>query len=323
MMARRRIPAPDVGFDALTIRDSFRGPGMDTRQWVSWGYVETNDPDDQIVIFDEEYGQPHVRVKLTPSGIPVTCLVSSDCAGDGEGAWHPFVKGDTVIVAIPEGSEDAGCVIIGRVNRAKAAFPRTVAGQDATANTFGFRRQRTAFVHEVSGPWLVRNASTGAFFGIDKTGQLNFGSGSGAGYFMREDFVGIQNPDADVLMQIDIGKKRIVLEASGTKFFIDGSSSMFSTSGTLSFQSSGFPAVYHVASVESVIVLLLGVLQSLPGPGPYSPAQVATAITAGIPLAAEAPVTPFIALITAAFAAKLPDPTGQLPSIGSPGVLTG
>ncbi len=61
-----------------------------------------------------------------------------------------------MILAIPEGNERAGCVILGRLCNGIDKFPmKSIAGQDPTTNTFAFSRRRTPKVEEVNGPWLI------------------------------------------------------------------------------------------------------------------------------------------------------------------------
>src|SRR5690606_24717279 len=126
-----------------------------------------------IVVFDEEEGEPLVRVLLEPTKVPVTCRVGSMCAGNGEGEWSPFVEGDEVMVLIPEGDERSGCVIICRLNNSIDRFPMdSVAGQDPTTNSFAFQRRRTPFIQEFAGPLFLRTALSEAFISIDSAGAV-------------------------------------------------------------------------------------------------------------------------------------------------------
>ena len=105
-----------------THAQAYAAPGMDTRQWVSFGTVNLETPNQKSVAFTKEYG-PLVNVTLRPSAIPVVCRVSHEVAGAGEGEWFPFVGGNEVMVAIPEGDESAGCVIFGRLNQNRPVAP--------------------------------------------------------------------------------------------------------------------------------------------------------------------------------------------------------
>lgn len=116
---------------------------MDPRQWISMGTIDEDSEDARSIRFNDDDGAPLptgplVTVTLQPSGITVTCRVASFIAGVGESAWFPFQQKDEVIVAIPQGSERAGPVILGRLNQALDTFPAVVAGQDTSKNTFDF-----------------------------------------------------------------------------------------------------------------------------------------------------------------------------------------
>ena len=95
--------------DALSVGEAFAKPGADTREWVSFGTVST---DDEPVVFSEEDGQPYVKVTLHPSLRPVLCRVGMEVAGDGEGEYTPFLSGDEVLVVMPGGREDGGATVI-------------------------------------------------------------------------------------------------------------------------------------------------------------------------------------------------------------------
>ena len=155
--------------DIAALRDLMRGPGMDTRQWISYGIVDADNPEARSVRFNDDGGTPLpegvlVAVTLMPSGISVTCRVSSQNAGSGEGEYSPFGPGDEVLVAIPEGNERAGCAIIGRFNNAHDVFPQQVAGQDITNNDTTVRRLKTPYVLETAASYMVRSALSGASF---------------------------------------------------------------------------------------------------------------------------------------------------------------
>ena len=94
----------DQGFDHATAGQAFAGPGMDTRQWVSYGQVDQDTQDSRCVVFDPDLG-PLVNVTLQPSGIPVVCRVLAPFAGQGESEYFPFISGDEVVVAITQGDE--------------------------------------------------------------------------------------------------------------------------------------------------------------------------------------------------------------------------
>ena len=166
------------------IRDIAAHPGADTRQWISSGIVAADTPGSRSIRFNDENGAAlsHgvlITVHLYPSDITVSCRVAGQCAGDGEADWMPFIAGDEVIVAIPEGCERSGCVIIGRLNQKQDKFPSMVAGNDVTQNTFGFRRIRVPYILETASGYMVRHAQTGANLTIDQTGNIFLSDGSG------------------------------------------------------------------------------------------------------------------------------------------------
>jgi hypothetical protein len=324
----------EYGFDAATLREALAGPESDTRQWCSYGVVSLADTDGEeqsIIEYDPDHG-PLVSVVLQPSGLHVTCRVGSMSAGNGEGSWDPFVKGDEVMVLIPEGDERAGCVIVSRLNNRFAKFPGTVAGSDVTKNNFAWRRRRTPYVEEVAGPMVLRHATTGAFFGFDATGQITVSNGDKAALFLRSDMLSLQNADADVLMQVDVSKKQIVMEANGTKFVLDKDQSSLVTQGTFSIASNGNSSSWHLATVEGVINLLVnffvGLGAALPVPIPIS-TIISAVVIPGINGCVDQTTGVLSPAVTTALQAafgkqgsppySVPDPTGLWQSL-HPGV---
>lgn len=251
-----RLSAQPRHFDGPTSAALNSGPGTDTRQWCSFGTVDQETADARSVTFTDAYG-PLVNVTLHPSGIPVVCRVAHEVAGNGEGEWFPFVSGDEVEVLVNEGSETAGCVIVGRLNQEIDKWPKTVAGMDATKNNFAFRRMRTPYVIETASGYMIRHALTGAFLGLTPEGALTFSNADKAFLSLRPDFLGLQSGDGNVLLQIDVGAQQIDLEVAGqptggTKFIIDAKASSFYTTGTLELGTSGSQAFEHATSLEAL-----------------------------------------------------------------------
>ena len=319
--------------DEHTSTMAHSAPGADTRQWTSIGIVDADTPQQRSVTFTTEYG-PLVNVTLQPSGVPVVCRVAHEVAGNGEGEWFPFLAGDEVVVIIPEGAEDAGCVIVGRLNQEIDAWPSTVAGQDATTNTFGFRRLRTPYVIETAASYVIRDATTGAFISI-KDGALTLGNSDNAFMALSASIIGFQNGTADVLMHIDVEASQVVVEAKGTKFVVDGMTSSFYTTGTLALGTSGNVAAEHATSIEAMANLVAGLLSVLgvaAAGGPVALAAFLAAFTtpaaaqaqaaAILPLIAALPLSP---AITAAIAAAMATPKvpGTIVGVGAPGLLIG
>ena len=135
------------------VEDNIATPGIDPRQWVSVGHVDSDD----FYSFDPDLG-PLISVTLQPSGEPAQCRVAMQVSGDGEGDYHPFVEGDAVAVALLGGSI-RDCIIFARLSSKRAPFPSSsIAGQDPTKNVIGFTRRRTPYVQENAGPLMLREA---------------------------------------------------------------------------------------------------------------------------------------------------------------------
>jgi hypothetical protein len=250
-------------FDHATFGDAFARPGLDTRQWLSYGLVQSDTDNQHSIHFDDEEGSPIpegpiVVATLQPSNITVPCRVAGSCAGNGEGEWFPFQQGDEVLVAIPEGDERAGCVIIARLNNELDAWPRVVAGQDSTGNNFGFRRLRTPYILETAASYLVRSAVTGAQFGIDQQGQFILNDGDGSRLFMGADAVGFSSGDGSTSLQILVGDKQLAMTAGSTaSFLLDAKASQFTSKGTLSVGTTGLLSLGHAVTMEEVLMLLV------------------------------------------------------------------
>jgi hypothetical protein len=314
--------------DLASITSGLARPGIDTRQWCSYGTVLKETPDTKSVDFSPEVG-PLVGVKLHPSGVKVPCRVANPIAGNGEGEWSPFIEGDEVLVLIPEGDERAACVIIARLNNEIDAWPKQVAGQDTTQNTFGFRRMRTPYILETASSYLLYSATTKAFLSLSPIGELTLSNADNAFFALHSDMITIQNGDADVLLQMDVKSKTIHIEAQGTKFILDSTNdSMLMTTGRLMIGTSGSIPLGHAVTVEQLAVILQGLLTSI---GSTQPSNVIGAvlaaasipiINAAIAYAATQPVTPMLGAITAALGTA-PDPTGIKPGIGVAGLLLG
>jgi len=337
--------------DARTMGETFSFPGIDPRQWFSYGVVDdmTDDDPEPSVVFDEEYG-PLVKVTLHPSMTPANCRVAGSVAGNGEGEYHPFVAGDEVLVLIPEGNEKGDCVIIGRMNNAIDKFPSdSVAGQDPTTNTFGFKRCRTPVVHEYAGPYTLRSALTGALLAFDETGSLTVRDGEGSGFQIGPDAIGLLSSDGKFLIQLDLTGKHALIQADDAIISISGTGAnpeqnMIAVPGPIAIGASGNAPGEHAISTEAAAHMMQWVLQlvgaaiGLANPGPITGATLATqlAIPATTPSfagamasAAGAPIAPpVLAAIVAAFLAQpqktVAPPTGQpIPGIGCSGTFIG
>lgn len=334
-MASPKLGALPRPLDEATFAATTARPGQDTRQWISNGIVHNTDPK-KVVSFDEEMGCPLVCVTLEPSGHPVHCRVSSAIAGNGEGEWHPFIEGDEVLVALPEGLETSNPVIIGRLNNSYDKFPMdSVAGQDPTTNVFAFRRRRTPFIEEFAGPIMWRTVPSGAFLSLDKQGTVTLRNGEGDALQLSADVFGYQSNDSKAILQMNLTNKQFLLQMGDAYFQISASDASkevntLMTPGAFVLATSGNAPAEHVATTESVAAMFAAFLQAfgtilgLVGPAADSALAGIIAAAAGGGLTTF-PIT--LSAIVAAFAAapqKPPAVGGQMrPGIGCPGFLVG
>lgn len=317
-MRRRKTFARPL--DTKTIAEGMRGPGTDTRQWVSFGIVTSGDDPSTLVVFDEEDGCPYVRVLLEPSKIPVRARVGAAVAGRGEGEWFPFVEGEEVVVLIPQGDERAGCVIVCRLNNALDRFPmESVAGQDPTTNTFGFRRRRTPVIEEFAGPLIMRSAMTGALISLDTAGNVTLRNGEASALQMSADVIGIQGPSSSespprFLLQADLQGERFQVQYGNSLMMLNSENADSGLAGQFILTvpnevtvgiGTNVPAE-HVATIEFVLACLgimaetvtllepamLAVEAALATGKTALRPETAAALSTGLPLAAAVPKPP-------------------------------
>ena len=278
------------------LREVASGPGADSRQWVSYGAVEAVTNGQYPVRFNDAAGNPlpHgvlVSVKLQPSGLRVQCRVANQCAGNGEGEYHPFGPGDEVLVVIPQGDERAGCCIIGRLNQVHDVFPTTVAGQDTTQNNLAFKRLVSPYCLEVGQGWTVRSASTSASLNIDPLGQILINDGDGSLMAMTPDVLSLMTPGGAAGLQVNVAAQSCFLQAGpATGFLVDPSAAQFTSQGTLSVSCSGQPGVNHVTTIEAVATFVAATLAALAPsltPAVVTPAQILLAVIVGLESASE------------------------------------
>jgi hypothetical protein len=297
--------------------EAFKRPGIDPRQWVSYGIVEQGTPDAPPIRFKDDNGNPSpygpmVDVRLQPSGIAVPCRVAYGVSGVGEGEWYPFVGGDEVIVLIPEGDERAGCVIIGRLNQEIDTWPIVVAGQDSTKNTFGFKRMQTPYIVETAASYLVRSALTGSQIGIDQEGKVIVNDGDKNSMTLGPDSLGFSSGDQETFVTLFPGTKQVFLGADSASFLLDATESVFITQGTLKFNLSGGSATGTAVTAEQVVGLLINMLQTLVTNAALSPAFCAL-WSAAPPTSAVTQITNILGLALQGLA--LPTPfTGSAPA---------
>lgn len=345
----RRAARP---IDQATLSQAVKTP---REQWISVGLVTAGDENDDIVVFDEEEGQPLVRVLLEPSKTPVFARVGAQVAGRGEGEWHPFVEGDEVLVAIPEGNERAGCVIICRLCNAIDRFPmESVAGQDPTTNTFAFSRRRTPRVEEFAGPIVMRSAASGALLALDNSGVFTVRTGDKAVLQMSPDAIGFQGPSDDdnppeLMMQLNVTGKHFSLTVGDALLNLSASdaepepNNILSVPDNLTINAGGNASSEHLMTVEAFwhalhqVLQLLGVTIAATGPTPLTgtslgsllslPASLLPIITSTIPLAASAPMNPVVAQTLSGawttMSPKQPASTQLQPGLGSATIIVG
>ncbi len=343
--------------DAAAWGEGLAAPGLDPRTWCSYGVVSgSSDPDSEERCVDFTEGYPLVSVLTQPGLVPLRCKVAMRMAGNGEAEWHPFLPGDEVFIAIPEGDHRAGGVILGKLNNAIDRFPvGSVAGQDPTRNNFAFRRTRTPVVEENAGPVLLRSALTGGTLSIDETGAATLRSGNvgdptapAAAMRIAQDVMGWQSADATMLLQLATTDETFTMRLKDTVLTLSSGSSAVNlnqliTPGVLQVSASGQPPAEHVCTTEAAFSILINSLTLLLAPlnlvfAPITGTALATIIqtmlTTALPLAipgiATAGITPAVASgIATAFTAALPKPpvvpgvAQTSPGIGCVGFLTG
>jgi hypothetical protein len=303
----------DTMMDHSSAADSFSHAGADTRQWISYGIVQQDiQGGDHSVRFNDDSGSPLpqgvlVDVKLMPSGIIVPCRVGGGVAGSGEAEYSPFGPGDEVLVAVPEGNERAGCVILSRLTNSSDTFPTTVASNDVTQNNVSFKRTLTPFIHEVGGSYTIHTSTTGAALtiGIQAPSQLMGG-------------VMLNDGNSNVLTMSPTGV--VLASGEGAQLTLGATSSLMTpgaltilTAGSAGLNTPAASVAVHAIGVEQVCMLIEGFmaawatsfsllfLTAPPAGGPVPlaplaltltpltlPALMATGITAGSKLALTA-----------------------------------
>lgn len=300
------------GADLATMADAFRGPGADTRQWVSLGTVfekqNVNGETIEPVEFDSEFGAPLVNVKLLPSGYECRCRVAGSVAGSGEGQWHPFVPGDEVVVLVPEGDERCGPIIVGRLNNSIDKWPdESIAGQDPTNNTFAFERRRTPFVAEYASSYMLRSAVHGAFILISDTGMVTIRDGAKGALQIGPDIFGFMEgggpdavedpdltPEPTALFQLDLTGRRATLQVDDASLILNSSKADSAVGQTILSSPGQFivgigpnlaanACVEHVLTFEAFYAILDLFATSLAAPagGPAAMLLVDGAVSAG------------------------------------------
>jgi len=317
------------GYDYASQREAAAGPGSDTRQWISNGVVNADQPSAPSVDFTSKEG-PLVNVRLHPSDIDVRCRVASFIAGGGQGEWHPFVGGDEVLVALPQGSERGGCIIVGRLNNGVDAAPTNSANIDITKNETTTRVSIPNFAWTISNGWILRSQTTGAQLALDVKGGWMMNSGDL--HFMSLNSQGATLSIAKMAsyLSIDASTGRIVFSAkAGSK-----AAMVFDpSSGNIYATTQGGVPVGHIATIEGVCNLIQGFMSAwaltiaaavpIFGVGAalaatLTPATTPLLMASGVGLGALLPSGPITAAIAAALAIPR-DPVGLKQGVGTPG----
>lgn len=319
-MTRVRRRAKSIGIPRPPDWRSHSEANTPSAQWVSMGIV-IDDPEVPPVEFSKDDGQVYVNVSLEPSKVPARCRVAAFVAGNGEAEYFPFLPNDEVIVVLPQGREDAGAVIVGRLNNQIDAFPMdSVAGQDPTTNSFALRRRRTPTIEECAGPVILRNALSGALFSLDNKGGVTIKNGENSAFQISADAMSLQGPSTTgsspkLLLQLNFTEERMLLQVNDAQLLMSGSGAP-SQSGQayLTLPADLFVGLgtnqpaEHVATTESWIALFAAFLAQLAtaaGVLPVTAAHIAAALTAWLAQVAAGGV-PMLPAAAAALAAGFP-----------------
>lgn len=324
-------------FDHSSFSQAFGGPAQ---QWISYGTVDQDTKEAKAIQFVDDDGNPSpygplVSVTLQPSGVSIPCRVATFVAGNGEAEWFPFIAGDEVMVAIPEGDERGGAAIIGRFNQEIDLWPIVVAGQDSTKNTFGFRRMRTPFVIETAASYLIRSAKTGSQIGINTDGNIIVNDGDQGTLLIGAEALGLTSGDGKAFVQVFPPTSEVYLGADTATFLVSADESKFISQGAISFSTGGGAANGHAVTAEQVVAMIINLVAVL-RPSFTTPPVVSVTVAAAVAaLAAASPASetspggnfsafPTIfgaaGAIASAFANPTApiDPTGFVPGFGRP-----
>lgn len=333
--------------DQRTMAEAFSYPGIDPRSWVSMAIVETVQAENENPVeFDGDDGQVYVNCILKPSNIPCRARLGGAFAGPGEGFYSPFVGGEEVLLAIPEGDVKAGAVVLARLNNGYDGFPQgSVAGKDVNTNTFTFMRSRPAITIESGASVMLRSASMGAMLQLAGTGNVTLRDGAADVLQISPDVFGYQNGEGTIVMQIDQNALRYTLAVGKALVTLSGDTaqanpqSVIQVPSTLTLAAAGATmnnAVEHVISTEAVanileawgaaISIAISATPAAAAAVAFQPAAIAAAITAATSQTLNALIAGSIAVGFAGATAKpvgVPGLGQRRPSIGSVGVLTG
>lgn len=323
--------------DLQELAQALSYPGIDPRTWFSYALVDRAQDGEQSVKFDPDWG-PMVRVVLQPENVVTWCRVAMQTAGPGEGDWHPYVEGDELLVAIPEGSILAVPVVMGRLCNSLDKFPERVAGKETGLNNLAFTRKRTPYIFESSSSILFRSATTGAMFGIDENGNITIRDGESNALQFGANGVAVQDKEGNVQLSLDVEKRKFNVMVGASCMTLDEDSGQVATQGTFKFGTCGVQPGEHLVTLEQLVNILATVLTNVvAAPNGIFPGKPDTgfpnrdaalaAISAALLKIASSNIAPALPGITAALSVQLKPPCtpmGQaMPGVGCVGLLGG
>lgn len=152
---RRGIQRTRRRVDLGKLSSAVSRPGVDPRVWITLAQVDDVGGDAEEGIFAD--------VTFLPSGEEQSVLVGSAYAGAGYGQVIKPKVGDLVVVAVPEGSQDSGPIIIGRMwNGAEPPPAGALSGDDVTDDLFTRVKDGDSFRLYVDGGGQILLDTNGA-----------------------------------------------------------------------------------------------------------------------------------------------------------------
>ena len=241
-----------------SLGEALSHPGIDPRIWVSLATV-----DDEEVVWDQDLGAL-IPITEQPSGVQTYAVLGQSVAGNQEGQGSPFVAGDLLLVANPDGSEKADTVVICRLSSDLNPPPALCGGQDTSKNNISWKRTRAPHFEEYGDRWTVKSAVTDALLSFDATGNITVRDGSGGVLQMSSSSMGYQNSNASCVLQFGFveGVSTTALIQAGSAMLLLNSnaippmSSLLIAPNTLQIGTSGNSPFEHAISTEATCNVL-------------------------------------------------------------------
>ena len=172
-MARRGPPLKPIvrtstRIDVARLSRAVQRPGIDPRTWLTMATV-TSDPVVEDVDDTSDAGGVFVNVTLMPSGTETTAFLPAQYAGPGFGFYLPVAIDDTVIVVVPDGDPNNGCVITSVMWDPSAPPPQDAIDHPADVAMI-IRKDKTARMKVSGGGNLVLACEDGKVLLGDETG---------------------------------------------------------------------------------------------------------------------------------------------------------